>query len=319
MLDASKHLAFTDTTYSTVNPGFDMYRDRVEIRGYVPGSFDGEPVISISDLVGIVDYMFQYGPPPCVLNALDVNGDCLGPDISDLVALIDWMFMPWDPPPEFPPELKCGCINQGGGVAKLNRDIRLTLVSEEGATTLQLSSPIDLRGLQVELRMKGGAAIEKLVDERLDLVSGEKNGSVRLGILDLDGANVIAAGETPLVRLNGEVELIEAIVTDVAYRSMRAYTMGSDDALPGGYVLSQNYPNPFNPITKISLSLPSAAVVKLEVFNIMGQRVATLYNGVLENGEHVFSWDAREMSSGVYFYKLTAPDFSATRKMVLLK
>jgi len=320
MLDVSRHLALTDTAYNTIHPGFDMLRDSVEVTGYTPGDFDVDRIVTISDLVSVVDYMFMYGPPPCVMNALDVNGDCIGPDISDLVALIDYMFMPWDPLPEFPPELACGCISEeGGAVAKLNRDITIAAVRENGATTLILTSPLNLRGLQLELRVRGGGGMEKLVDDRLDLVVGENDGRVRLGILDLDGANIIAAGETPLVRLGGEVEVIEVVVADGQYRSMRAYLYGVGDGLPQGYLLSQNYPNPFNPLTEISLSLPAAAVVRLEVFNIVGQKVTTLHSGALDAGDHVFSWDARDMSSGVYFYKLTAPDFSASRKMVLLK
>jgi hypothetical protein len=84
-------------------------------------------------------------------------------------------------------------------------------------------------------------------------------------------------------------------------------------------VLNSNYPNPFNPITEISFSLPSAADVKLEVYNIMGQRVTTLVNERLEAGEHVVKWDGSEAASGVYLYRLTAADYVETRKMMMLK
>ncbi len=321
MLSFSKHLAYTDTTYTTVNPGFNMFRDSVEVRGYTPGSFDGEPQIDISDLVAVVDYMFTYGPPPCVINALDVNGDCMGPDISDLVALIDYMFVAWDPPPEFPPELSCGCItDDGNAVAKLNPDITVSAVYQDGNTVLILSSPVDLRGLQLELRTVGDPGVQKLTSDELDLVHGESNGLMRVGILDLDGADVIAAGETPVVRLSGEVEIVNAVVTDGRHVSMAAVVSGSGDGLlPGGFSLGQNYPNPFNPVTAISFSLPQPSQVTLEVFNITGQKVATLVDGPRGAGEHTISWDAREMSSGVYFYKLTTPESSASRKMVLLK
>ncbi len=321
MLSFSKHLAYTDTTYTTVNPGFDMFRDSVEVRGYTPGGFDKDPQLDISDLVAVVDYMFTYGPPPCVMNALDVNGDCIGPDISDLVTLIDYMFMAWDPPPEFPPELSCGCItDDGNAVAKLNPDISVSAVYQDGNTVLILSSPIDLRGLQLELRTVGDPGVQKLTGDELDLVHGESNGFMNIGILDLDGADVIAAGETPVVRLSGEVEIVKAVVTDGRYISMAAVVSGSGDGLlPGGFSLGQNYPNPFNPVTAISFSLPQPSMVTLEVFNITGQKVATLVDGPRGAGEHTISWDAREMSSGVYFYKLTTPEHNASRKMVLLK
>ncbi len=321
MLSFSKHLAYTDTTYTTVNPGFDLFRDSVEVRGYSPGNFNNDRELDISDLVAVVDYMFTYGPPPCVMNALDVNGDCMGPDISDLVALVDYMFLPWDPPLDFPPELSCGCItDDGGAVAKLNPDITVTAVYQDGNTTLILSSPIDLRGLQLELRTVGDPGVQKLTGDELDLIHGESNGFMRVGILDLDGADVIAAGETPVVRLSGEVEIVNAVVTDGRYISMAAVVNGSGDGLlPGGFSLGQNYPNPFNPVTAISFNLPEPSMVTLEVFNITGQKVATLVDGPRGAGEHTISWDAREMSSGVYFYKLTTPEHNASRKMVLLK
>jgi hypothetical protein len=86
----------------------------------------------------------------------------------------------------------------------------------------------------------------------------------------------------------------------------------------------QNYPNPFNPITEISFSLPNAGHVKLEVYNIMGQRVTTLVDEYREAGTHSVTWNSKndaghEVSSGVYFYRLESGSFTETRKMVLLK
>lgn len=95
-------------------------------------------------------------------------------------------------------------------------------------------------------------------------------------------------------------------------------------ALPDEFTLNQNYPNPFNPSTQISFNLPTAQQVKLEVFNVLGQRVATLFDGKAEAGEHVVTWEAKNsagqtVSSGVYFYRLEASGFSQTRKMMLLR
>ncbi|MBD3258197.1 T9SS type A sorting domain-containing protein [candidate division GN15 bacterium] len=128
-----------------------------------------------------------------------------------------------------------------------------------------------------------------------------------------------------------------------AYRSLRDMTMGrllpagtvpsntpnimykpggveSDDAtLPGDFALHQNYPNPFNPSTEIAFSLPEASEVRLDVFNIAGQKVTTLVDGTLEAGHHTVTWDGSDLASGVYLYRLDAGTYSATKKMVLLK
>jgi len=89
--------------------------------------------------------------------------------------------------------------------------------------------------------------------------------------------------------------------------------------LPKEFSLSQNYPNPFNPITKIRYDLPVDCQVRLEIYNILGQRVATLADGKQKAGYKVATWDASSLSSGIYFYKLQAGDFVQTRKMVLIR
>jgi len=91
-----------------------------------------------------------------------------------------------------------------------------------------------------------------------------------------------------------------------------------------GFILSQNYPNPFNPQTQFEFSLPHASHVKVEVFNVLGQRVTTLVDKRLPAGSYRVTWDGKdyvgqEVSSGVYLYRLTADEFVQSRKMLLLK
>ncbi|MCC5932693.1 MAG: T9SS type A sorting domain-containing protein [Balneolales bacterium] len=89
---------------------------------------------------------------------------------------------------------------------------------------------------------------------------------------------------------------------------------------PLQFALHQNYPNPFNPVTVISYQLPEAAEVSLEVFNLQGQRVATLVSGELRNaGTHQHRFDGSRLSSGIYLYRLSAGSFTETRKMVLVR
>jgi hypothetical protein len=87
-----------------------------------------------------------------------------------------------------------------------------------------------------------------------------------------------------------------------------------------GYALVQNYPNPFNPTTAIRFSLPRNERVRLEIFDLLGKRVATLVdNEVLAPGEHVRQWDARHAASGVYFYALQTENFREMKKMALVR
>ena len=89
--------------------------------------------------------------------------------------------------------------------------------------------------------------------------------------------------------------------------------------IPERYSLGQNYPNPFNPETTIQFTMPGAGNVALTVYDLLGRRVSTLVDGKLDAGQHVARWSGRDYASGVYFYRLVAPGFVETRKMVLLK
>lgn len=96
------------------------------------------------------------------------------------------------------------------------------------------------------------------------------------------------------------------------------------DLLPHSYLLKQNYPNPFNPETKIEYNLKEDGGVKLEVFNILGQKIFTLVDGYKEKGEYVVTWNdtdgkGKPFPSGIYFYQITTDNFQKANKMILLK
>ena len=96
------------------------------------------------------------------------------------------------------------------------------------------------------------------------------------------------------------------------------------EALPGQFRLAQNYPNPFNPSTEILFDLPTASHVRLNIFNILGQRVCTLVDESVTAGYHKVTWDGTNdagsgVPSGIYFYKIDAGDFVESKKMMMLK
>ncbi len=88
---------------------------------------------------------------------------------------------------------------------------------------------------------------------------------------------------------------------------------------PVGHTLHQNYPNPFNPETKISFSLPKSTFVTLEIYNSLGQKVATLINNEMNSGSHKITFNASDLSSDIYYYKMQAGQFQSARKMLLLQ
>jgi hypothetical protein len=93
----------------------------------------------------------------------------------------------------------------------------------------------------------------------------------------------------------------------------------ADFVLPTVYSLNQNYPNPFNPNTVISYALPISSNVKISVYNAIGETVQILENGFREAGNYTVSFNASNIPTGIYFYRIEAGTFSQVRKMMLLK
>lgn len=123
-------------------------------------------------------------------------------------------------------------------------------------------------------------------------------------VTDING-NVYAASD-----FDGGVFKLESHATPIQKQEQRR---------PTTFSLGQNYPNPFNPTTNIPIRLAQSGKVKLTVFDVLGRRVATLVDGNMRAGIHQVAFDARRLSSGIYFYRLVAGTHVMTRKMLLLK
>ncbi len=93
----------------------------------------------------------------------------------------------------------------------------------------------------------------------------------------------------------------------------------NEKPVPKEYSLLQNYPNPFNPSTKIKYSIVKKGEVKLTIYDILGREVALLVNEVKDPGYYEANFNASNLASGVYFYRLVAGSYVSTRKMLLLK
>ena len=111
-----------------------------------------------------------------------------------------------------------------------------------------------------------------------------------------------------------------------AYQNLTSYivlgveeNVYSDGVIPNKYELSQNYPNPFNPATKINFSLPQGSDIKLTVYNMLGQQIEVLANGFRNAGTYELTWDASNLASGVYIYRLETGSTVISKKMMLLK
>ena len=124
---------------------------------------------------------------------------------------------------------------------------------------------------------------------------------------------VITPETDELFSFSGDFEIAEIIVANSQYE------VSVNLPLAISYSLSEAYPNPFNPTTTMTLTMPVSGDIKVEVYNLLGQVVSTLTSGYMEVGTYTLTWDASDISSGMYFVKAQADGFTKTQKLMLVK
>jgi hypothetical protein len=163
-------------------------------------------------------------------------------------------------------------------------------------------------------------------------VTGNTFSSPILIFEDSTGSYVTRGSSSVAAKGNGEVAILfdpagvrnGVVISDIFMKRGTISFVGIEpiSQTASEFRLYNNYPNPFNPVTKIRFDIPSsrtASGVSLKIFDVTGKLLLLQYYGILKSGSYEVSWDASGLSSGVYFYTLNAGEFTATRKMVLVK
>ena len=130
--------------------------------------------------------------------------------------------------------------------------------------------------------------------------------------------NCIRETDIPVTN-NSFIATLEASSITTFVSEENIVSVGESSAIPKSYNLFQNYPNPFNPSTKINYSIPRSGYITLKVYNLLGVEVATLFEGVRQEGNYTATFNGSTLASGVYFYRMTANNFVETKKLMLLK
>ena len=160
-------------------------------------------------------------------------------------------------------------------------------------------------------------------DNPVMVMSREEGGKVYVDFA-LFGAKeegISREGEVLVLRFEGKagMSISSADVRNVRNNEMMAKITGKQNGVPMSYGLSQNYPNPFNPSTIISYQIPKQQLVTLRIYNVLGEKVTELVNEVQEAGYYEVQMNGASLSSGVYYYQISAGDFSSVKKMLLVK
>jgi hypothetical protein len=239
----------------------------------------------------------------------DLNDDGQLLTVADLVVLI--RIISGDSSPWSKPDV--------GSTASGAVDISYRL---GGDMVVTANSPVDVGAAAFIFRhTRDAVGTPILSDETKHMTLGwsDQDGELRILVYSMEAFS-IDAGAYELFSVpvsgDGDIELVEVQLSD-AYGSVLAANV-SRLAPPAVFELAQNYPNPFNASTTISFALPQASDWDLRIYNIVGQLVDQ-FTGRSSAGQVTIRWDAPDAPSGIYFYRLTAGDFTDSRKMILMK
>jgi len=180
--------------------------------------------------------------------------------------------------------------------------------------SVNINSPVEVGGVLVRINHDGEIGTP-VANNGMEIMSHDANGVLSVIVYSMNGTRIPAGNQT-LFTINGQGTLAEVSAADSYGRLLDA--TASLETLPTQFAVNQNYPNPFNAKTLIRFDLPEAGNVTINVYSITGQLVETL-GGQYEAGRQSVTWDASNVTSGVYFYKVSVGDHSQTMKMTLVK
>jgi hypothetical protein len=231
--------------------------------------------------------------------ASDVNADGIALSVADLVYLVRVIIGDANPYPKPIP----------------SSEVQLVLTGNE----VTYNSSVDMGAALLTFQVNGNVGTPVLGSgaSTMDLKYAQEGNELRVLVYNI-GSEMIAAGENVLVTVPGNVELTGAEVATYDGFGLDALVRN----VPKDFAMT-NYPNPFNPTTTVSLSLPVASDWSVKIYNVAGQLVKD-YSGFAEAGTVNVVWNGTDsngfsVASGIYFYKAEAGQFSATKKMVLMK
>ncbi len=213
-------------------------------------------------------------------------------------------------------------------------DAKVTFYFTDEGISVGLESSKKIKGLQIELS-KPGLSIPQ--NTKLTCLFNQadyfqSNSCLRIVSYD-DQCGMLDAGEyiiasIPVSDINPQDIVVDNVIVagenNNAIQNVEVDIQYGDPSVPLDYTLSQNYPNPFNPATSIKFSIPKDEYVTIRVYDIIGQEIATLFSGNAKTGIHTLNWDGKDqngnkVSSGSYICRMTAGEFTQSKKMMYIK
>ena len=255
------------------------------------GDVNSDGFVDVFDVIRTVNIILGIDTDPTEEEICAADYDDNGiVDVFDLVKIVNFIL--------------------GIGQAKESSPATSAVLIQRGETvSIEADGPV----AAIQFAIKTVGEVTPLALEGMEIVFNRINETtVNLIIFSLEGRSI---EKGKLLTVENDYSLKEVIVSDRQGERVTAKIK----VVPEEFVLYQNYPNPFNPATTISYDLPEESHVTLTVYDVLGQVAAELVSSHMESGQHKVVWNASNMASGVYIYRLTAAGESQTSKMILVK
>jgi hypothetical protein len=308
------------------------------------GDVNNDGAVDILDLLLIVDHILQRS---LLTGSAFERADVVAPfplgdnvvNALDLAAVQNMILTGRYPNGQIlgrmaPPALALGTDVKGTLQKTTAITPRVTFYINESGIAVRVESDQRVKGLQFDLAkvaaISPSAKVQTVLGQGFYDLNAER---LRVLVYDAQGASM-DAGKYILAHMDfalagsADVQVADVVLADQNNAAIKdvevLISREVAPELPVDYSLRQNYPNPFNPTTDIQFSVPETGIVKITVFNMLGQEVRSLFAGLAERGTKVVRWDGRDnsgvvMPTGVYLYRMTAGTYVNAKKMMLLK
>tara|TARA_Y100000590_G_scaffold63670_1_gene68315 strand:- start:586 stop:1425 length:840 start_codon:yes stop_codon:yes gene_type:complete len=257
------------------------------------GDVNEDSIVNVADLVEIVNYILEVDLPTDEQRcATDINEDGII-NIVDIVEIVQFI-------------LGDSLLSFSSSISNNLATYSDIIISDN---EISLDSDGMVQGIQLNISHDDFLDIV-LVDAFLSKYN-TKDGITTILVVT-DGSNL-----TKIASIKGEYEILSAIIVN---KDSEIVTLGNIINIPSEFSLSAAYPNPFNPSTNIPFTLPETGYVSVKIYNILGQEVAVLADGIMNGGyEYTLSWNASDVASGVYLLRAEYDGSAKTQKLMLLK